>query len=37
MDFIEVHNRALAKPFKWTKDAKAILASVDRARDALPF
>ena len=37
MDFIEVHNRALAKPFKWAKDAKAILASVDRARDALPF
>jgi len=37
MDFIEVHNRALAKPFKWTKDAKTILAAVDRARDALPF
>jgi transposase len=37
MDFIEVHNRALAKPFKWTKDAKTILAAVDRARDASPF
>ena len=37
MDFIEVHNRALAKPFKRTKDAKTILASVNRARDALPF
>ena len=36
MDFIEVHNRVLAKPFKWTKDAKTILATVDRARNALP-
>jgi len=35
MEFVEVHNRALAKPFKSTKDAKTILA-VDRARDALP-
>ena len=34
--FIGVHNRLLAKPFKWTKDAKAILAAVDRANDALP-
>ena len=37
MDFIEVHNQALAKPFKWIKDAKTILASVDRARDSLPY
>lgn len=34
--FIGVHNRLLAKPFKWTKDAKAILAAIDRANDALP-
>jgi len=37
MDFIEVHNRVLAKPFTWTRDAKAILAAVDKARDSLPF
>ena len=35
-DFIDVHNRVLAKPFKWTKGAKSILAAVDRAKDALP-
>jgi len=34
--FIAVHNRHLAKPFKWTKDAKSILAAVERAKDALP-
>lgn len=34
--FIEVHNEHLAKPFKWTKDAAHILASVARARQALP-
>jgi transposase len=34
MDFIEVHNRVPAKPFKWTKDAKTILAAVDRAKNA---
>jgi len=34
--FITVHNRQLAKPFKWTKDAKAILAAVERAKDSLP-
>ncbi|MFT6682051.1 MAG: hypothetical protein ACJAQ8_002712, partial [Haliea salexigens] len=34
--FIKVHNRTLAKPFKWTKDAKGILAAVDRAKNALP-
>ena len=37
MDFIKVHNRALAKPFEWTKDAKAILAAVDRAKESLPY
>jgi len=34
--YIEVHNRETAKPFKWTKDAKSILAAVERAKDALP-
>lgn len=34
--FIKVHNRDLAKPFRWTKTADTILASVDRARKALP-
>ncbi len=34
--FIAVHNRHLAKPYKWTKDAKNILAAVERAKDALP-
>jgi transposase len=37
LEFIEVHDPALAKPFKWTKDAKTILARVDRAKNALPF
>lgn len=36
IDFIEVHNRVSAKPFKWTKDAKNILAAVGRAKDSLP-
>jgi transposase len=34
--FIRVHNRDLAKPFKWTKSAETILAKVKRAKDALP-
>ena len=34
--YIEVHNRETAKPFKWTKDAKSILAAVERANNALP-
>lgn len=34
--FIRVHNRDLAKPFKWTKSAETILASVRRAKDVLP-
>jgi transposase len=37
LEFIEVHDPALPKPFKWTKDAKTILASVDCAKNALPF
>lgn len=33
--FIKVHNTESAKPFKWTKPASHILASVGRARDSL--
>jgi len=33
--YIKVHNDSLAKPFKWTKTAKSILAKVGRARQAL--
>ena len=35
-EFIRVHNRNSAKPFTWKKDAKTILAAVERAKDALP-
>ncbi len=34
--FIRVHNSELAKPFKWTKCADTILASVERAKGVLP-
>jgi len=34
--YIEVHNRETAEPFKWIKDARTILAAVERARDSLP-
>lgn len=34
--FIAVHNQDLAKPFKWTKAADKIIASVERARQSLP-
>jgi len=34
--YIAVHNKRLAKPFKWTRSAKAIMKSVARARKALP-
>jgi transposase len=30
--YIEVHNRATAKPFVWTKSAESILEAVDRAK-----
>ena len=33
--FIKVHNAKHAKPFRWTKSANAILASVQRAKDSL--
>jgi len=34
--FIKVHNRELAKPFRWTKSAEKIIASVERAKKVLP-
>lgn len=34
--FIKVHNKHLAKPFKWTKGAEKIIASVERAKKVLP-
>lgn len=34
--FIKVHNRNLAKPFKWTKSANKIINSVERAQKSLP-
>ncbi|WP_425347713.1 transposase [Spartinivicinus poritis] len=34
--FINVQNRELAKPFKWVKSAKSIIASVERAKRLLP-
>ena len=33
--FIKVHNTKHAKPFRWTKSANAILASVQKAKDSL--
>ena len=33
--FIKVHNAKHAKPFRWTKSANAILASVQRAKDSI--
>ena len=32
MEFVDVHNDQLAKPFKWTKPAKQIIASFNRAK-----
>ncbi len=34
-NFIKIHNAESAKPFKWTKPASHILASVERANNAL--
>ena len=34
--FIDVHNTELAKPFRWTKSAENIIASVNRAKLVLP-
>jgi hypothetical protein len=34
--FIQVHNKELAKPFRWTKDAATIIGAVERAKKALP-
>ena len=33
--FIDAHNTHAAKPFRWTKSARAILGAVDRARNTL--
>ena len=33
--YIQVHNATLAKPFRWTKSAQAIIRKVKRARKAL--
>ncbi|MEN8133760.1 MAG: IS630 family transposase, partial [Pseudomonadota bacterium] len=33
--FIKVHNKNSAKPFKWTKPARNIIAAVGRAKDTL--
>lgn len=34
--FVKVHNKYSAKPFKWTKSAEKIIASVNRAKESLP-
>lgn len=34
--FVNVHNKYSAKPFRWTKSAKKIIASVNRAKKVLP-
>ena len=34
-NFIKAHNAESAKPFKWTKPASKILASVERAKQSL--
>ena len=34
--YIKVHNRETAKPFKWKKNARSLLAAVERARESLP-
>ena len=33
--FIDTHNKLSAKPFRWTKSADAILASVDRVKSSM--
>lgn len=34
--YINVHNKHLAKPFRWNKSAETIIASVNRAKKVLP-
>lgn len=34
--YVKVHNKYSAKPFKWTKSAEKIIASVKRAKKSLP-
>ena len=36
LEFVEVHNEKLAKPFIWTKPAKQIIQSINRAKKVLP-
>jgi len=34
--FIKVHDKELAKPVRWTKDAVTIIDAVERAKKVLP-
>ena len=34
--YVKVHNKHSAKPFKWTKSAEKIIASINRAKKVLP-
>lgn len=34
--YIKIHNKELAKPFKWTKSAEKIISAVERAKEVLP-
>ncbi len=36
LEFVDVHNEQLAKPYTWTKPAKQIIDSVNRAKEVLP-
>lgn len=36
LEFVDVHNEQLAKPYVWTKPAKQIIESVNRAKEVLP-
>ncbi|MBI5143185.1 MAG: IS630 family transposase, partial [Nitrospirae bacterium] len=33
--FIETHNKTSTKPFRWTKSADSIIASVNRAKNRM--
>lgn len=35
LEYLKAHNKHYAKPFKWTKDADAILAKAERARSKI--
>ena len=36
LEFVDIHNEQLAKPYTWTKPAKQIIDSVNRAKKVLP-